>query len=153
MAPRLKVFSWSDGFHTYAVATSSRPKALAAWGVEQDLFKSGLAHELTSGADYDAAMKTPDHVVRRGEAVDVGQFTRPAPPAKKRGPTAAQRQRVASIEAELERVDADRQHEEAALAEEQRELSARAEAAAKAYDRKRADIRKRLDKAKAKLQG
>nr|WP_314435032.1 hypothetical protein [uncultured Brevundimonas sp.] len=49
MAPRLKVFRWSDGFHAYSVAVSSRPKALSAWGSGQDLFATGLAAE-TIGA-------------------------------------------------------------------------------------------------------
>ncbi len=45
MAPRLKVFEWSDGFHRFTVAAASRPKALAAWGIHQDIFASGLARE------------------------------------------------------------------------------------------------------------
>jgi hypothetical protein len=44
----LKVFSWSDGFHAFTVAASSRPKALAAWGMSRDIFKDGLAHEIQS---------------------------------------------------------------------------------------------------------
>ena len=53
MAARLKVFTWSDGFHAFTVAASSRPKALAAWGVGQDLFKSGLARQIEQGPDHD----------------------------------------------------------------------------------------------------
>ena len=45
MAARLKVFVTSDGLTDYIVAASSRPKALAAWGVNQDLFKAGAARE------------------------------------------------------------------------------------------------------------
>ena len=43
MAAKLKVFRYSDGFHAWTVAASSRPKALAAWGVKRDLFKDGSA--------------------------------------------------------------------------------------------------------------
>ncbi|MBF6603782.1 MAG: hypothetical protein ITG03_12555, partial [Sphingorhabdus sp.] len=52
MAQKLKVFAWSDGFHAFTVATSSKPKALAAWGMGQDIFKSGLAREIHDGAAY-----------------------------------------------------------------------------------------------------
>ena len=45
MAARLKVFVTSDGLTDFVVATTSKPKALAAWGSHQDLFKTGLAHE------------------------------------------------------------------------------------------------------------
>ena len=45
MAARLKTFVTSDGLTDYVVATTSRPKALEAWGSHQDLFKTGLARE------------------------------------------------------------------------------------------------------------
>jgi len=151
MAPRLKVFSWSDGFHAYTVATGSRPKALAAWGVQQDLFKSGLAHELTSGADYHAALKTPGQVVRRGEAVDEGELTRSAPPASRKGPTKAQRERVTRLEAELESLDVERQKEEAALERDRQALDDRAAAQEQAYKSSRETIRKKLQTARAAL--
>ncbi len=56
----------SDGFHAYTVATTSRAKALAAWGVTRDLFKDRDAAELTTGADYDTALAQPGETVRRG---------------------------------------------------------------------------------------
>ncbi len=79
MARRLKVFSWSDGFHSWTVATGSRPKALAAWGSEQDLFKSGLAHEITEGPEHAAALADPETVIRTGVAIDPGAIERIAP--------------------------------------------------------------------------
>lgn len=48
MAARLKLFEWSDGFHTFTVAASSRPKALVAWGSGQDLFATGLPRKSTT---------------------------------------------------------------------------------------------------------
>lgn len=48
MAQKLKVFTWSDGFHAHTVAVSSRPKALAAWGVSQDIFKSASPARFTT---------------------------------------------------------------------------------------------------------
>jgi hypothetical protein len=85
MAPRLKVFAWSDGFHTFTVAASSRPKALEAWGASQDLFKSGLASEVDEGPEREAALATPGEVIRSNVAVDPGQVEK----APRRTETAA----------------------------------------------------------------
>lgn len=102
MAPRLKVFSWSDGFHSWTVATSSRPKALDAWAVEQDLFKSGLAHEITDGPEREAALAEPGTVIRTGVAIDPG----PMKPQKP-DPGQARRRKAKSQAAEIQtRIDA-----------------------------------------------
>ena len=66
MAPRLKVFEWSDGFHRFTVAASSRSKALAAWGIQQDIFASGLAREAVETEDEAAARARPGTVIERG---------------------------------------------------------------------------------------
>jgi hypothetical protein len=63
MARKLKVFSWSDGLHDYAVATTSRAKAREAWDVGRDLFKDGTAKEIDGGAAYDAAVAAPETAV------------------------------------------------------------------------------------------
>ena len=76
MAARLKVFTWSDGFHAFTVAASSRPKALEAWGSRQDLFATGLASELSGGPDYEAALAAPGEVIQRGQAIDVGKIAK-----------------------------------------------------------------------------
>ncbi|MDB5475835.1 MAG: hypothetical protein JWP49_1346 [Phenylobacterium sp.] len=65
MAPRLKVFTTSDGLTDYVVAASSKPKALAAWGSHQDLFKTGLAHETDDPELVKAATAKPGEVLRR----------------------------------------------------------------------------------------
>ena len=65
MAARLKVFVTSDGLTDYVVAASSKPKALAAWGSHQDLFKTGLAHETDDAALVTAAPAQPGDVLRR----------------------------------------------------------------------------------------
>ncbi|RZJ19721.1 MAG: hypothetical protein EON91_00390 [Brevundimonas sp.] len=75
------MFQWSDGFHAFTVAASSRPKALAAWGVSQDLFATGLATEITRGPDFKAALESPQTVIARGLSVDVGR-TRTKPVAR-----------------------------------------------------------------------
>lgn len=95
MAPRLEVFQWSDGFHAFTVAASSRPKALAAWGVGQDLFATGLAHEIVDGPDRQAALERPGDVIERGLTVDVGQ----AAHRRQSSPDAEARKRLAAAEA------------------------------------------------------
>ena len=76
MAAKLKVFTWSDGFHAFTVATTSRPKALEAWGSRQDLFASGLASSLAEGPDYEAALVSPGQVIERGLTVDIGKISK-----------------------------------------------------------------------------
>lgn len=65
MAARLKVFVTSDGLTDYVVAVSSRAKALAAWGVRQDVFKEGQARETDEPALVEAALAQPGEVLRR----------------------------------------------------------------------------------------
>lgn len=103
MASRLKVFSWSNGFHAFTVATPSRAKALAAWGIEQDIFKDGLAREIDHGPDHDAALASPGEVIQRGEAIDVGEVTKARAPSKPK--ISASRKRVETLESDLEALD------------------------------------------------
>ena len=118
MAAKLKVFTWSDGFHAFTVAASSRPKALAAWGVDQDLFKTGLAHEVDEGADRDAALASPGAVISRGLSVDVGKAeTRKPKPQDDKA-----RARLKALEADLESLDAEQAEQVQALDERQAAL-------------------------------
>lgn len=117
MAKRLKVFTWSDGFHAFTVAVSSRPKALEAWGSKQDLFATGLASELSGGPDYEAALAAPGQVIERGLAIDVGKISKAARPKKAAGPSKARRARIERLEAELETLDAEHQQAMADLAD------------------------------------
>ena len=64
MARKLKVFCYTDGFHSWTVAAPSRAKALEAWGVKRDLFKDGSAREIDVGPDKAAAF-------RRQQALDM----------------------------------------------------------------------------------
>ncbi len=160
MAPRLKVFSWSDGFHAFTVAASSRPKALAAWGMERDIFAGGLAREIKEGPDYDAALARPGEVIERGLAVDVGEVAprRKAKPKSKAegstkpaGPSKADRERVRALEAELKTLErqqgAARRELEAEAARVARALDSLSSRQRKARDR----LRERLEKASAAL--
>ncbi|WP_122465425.1 hypothetical protein [Brevundimonas lutea] len=113
MPARLKVFTWSDGFHAFTVAASSRPKALEAWGVEQDLFKTGLAKEITSGEGHDAALAAPGDVIETGLAVDIGKTGKAEKPAAKslKSDKAVRKREVERLEAKRDTLDA--RHSEA----------------------------------------
>jgi hypothetical protein len=56
---KLKVFQATFGFHDSVVAVSSRPKALEAWGVRQDLFAEGMAKEADDPKAVAAALAQP----------------------------------------------------------------------------------------------
>jgi hypothetical protein len=107
VAPRLKVFVTSDGLTDYVVATSSRAKALAAWGVRQDLFKEGLAHETDDPALVMAAVAQPGEVLRKaaGTRGELAKLKAPKK-AKPAGPSKAALKKVADLEARLSALDA-----------------------------------------------
>lgn len=137
MAARLKVFTWSDGFHAFTVAVSSRPKALEAWGSKQDLFKTGLASELSGGPDYDAALRTPGEVVQRGLAIDVGNI-RNEPSSKKTGHSnKAKKARIDKLETDLAALDSDHDNDLGLLDEEASRLGARRAALVEDHETRR----------------
>jgi hypothetical protein len=107
VAARLKVFVTSDGLTDYVVAVSSRAKALAAWGVRQDVFKEGAAHETDDPALVKAALAQPGEVLRRpaGTRGDLAKL-KPAKRAEPKGPTKAQLKKVADLQARLAELDA-----------------------------------------------
>ena len=121
MAPRLKVFVTSDGLTDYVVAASSKPKALAAWGSHQDLFKTGLAHETDDPELVKAATAKPGEVLRRaasglpgalGEIAKLKPAKRRAPPraaapAEPPGPSKAVLKRIGELERKLASLDAE----------------------------------------------
>lgn len=111
MASRLKVFVTSDGLTDYVVAASSKPKALAAWGSHQDLFKTGLAHETDDAALVKAATAQPGEVLRRAAGTRATLASvKPSRPARRSpaGPSKAALKKVADAEAKL--ADADAAH-------------------------------------------
>ncbi|CAN5300072.1 hypothetical protein BH10PSE2_BH10PSE2_19470 [soil metagenome] len=133
---KLKVFTWSDGFHAFTVATTSRPKALQAWGISANIFASGLASQITTGPDHDAALASPGEVIQRGQAIDLGKISKapkaepkPAKPEPaKPDPDATDRARrdaVAAAQAERKALKADLAALDARQAEERADLHAR----------------------------
>ncbi|MBT9469618.1 MAG: hypothetical protein V4514_04715 [Pseudomonadota bacterium] len=100
MAQRLKVFVTSDGLTDYVVATSSKAKALSAWGAHQDLFKTGGAHESDDPALVAMTAASPGVVLRRPADSKAALATAPKR-AKPKGPSKAALQKVARLEQEL----------------------------------------------------
>ena len=146
---KLKVFTWSDGFHAYTVATTSRAKALAAWGVTRDLFKDGDASELSAGVDRDAALAQPGETIRRGLSVDVGKVS---PVKRPKTPSRTDLARVAKLERELAdltaghrtavaELDERRARLEREAAELDRDFRGRSAAASKALEAARRKLR------------
>jgi hypothetical protein len=137
MAAKLKVFITSDGLTDYVVAATSRPKALAAWGSHQDLFKTGIAHETDEPALATAARAQPGEVLRRpaGSRAALAKLkVAKRPPEKPKGPSKAQLRKVADLEAKLAAADEARTR---ALAD---------------MDAQRAALEARHEKARAKLE-
>lgn len=132
MAARLKVFVTSDGLTDYVVATTSRAKALDAWGSHQDLFKVGLARETDDPALVEAAASRPGQVLKRAagsratlERLKPAKAHKPAKPA---GPSPAALKEVADLEAKLAAAAVDHERERAALDARHASVRARLEA-------------------------
>lgn len=138
MAARLKVFVTSDGLTDYVVAVSSRAKALAAWGVRQDVFKEGAARETDDPALVKAALAKPGEVLRkpagtRGQVAKLKPARRPEP----KGPTKAQLKKVADLQARLAELDAAHEQAVAAIAKEEAALAHSRQALNDRYVRRR----------------
>jgi len=156
MARKLKVFCYSDGFHSWTVAAPSRAKALEAWGVKRDLFRDGSAREIQIGPDREAALAAPGELIERGLSVDIGEVARKtAPKAKpkpeKPKPDAKARARVEALEVELKALDETQAEETAGLEAEREALERRAAALAKRQAKAREALKAKLKAARAKL--
>ena len=155
MARKLKVFRYSDGFHSWTVAAPSRAKALEAWGVKRDLFKDGSATEIDGGEDYEAALAAPGELIERGLSVDIGKVERTTAPKAKAKPAsdARARAKVEALEAELAALDEAQAEETAALEVEREALETRAAGVAKRQAKARDALKTKLKAARAKLSG
>lgn len=154
MAPRLKVFVTSDGLTDFVVATSSKAKALAAWGVHQDLFKTGAARETDDPGLVEAALAQAGQVLRRpaGSREALAKLKAPNARKAKKGPSPAALKRVADLEARLGSLEQTHDAACAEIAAARQELNAREALEARNYaaqrDKLEADIakaRKALD--------
>ncbi|VXB63747.1 hypothetical protein [Brevundimonas sp. G8] len=148
MAPKLKVFTWSDGFHAFTVAASSRPKALDAWGSKQDLFATGLASQLSDGPDYEAALASPGDVITRGLAIDVGKIGK-ARPKKAVGVSETKRAKIETLQAALAELDETHQSALADLDARQAALETERRRVETDHERSRTALAAELKKARA----
>jgi hypothetical protein len=130
MPPRLKVFVTSDGLTDYVVATTSKAKALAAWGVRQDVFKEGLARQTDDPALAAEAMAQPDEVLRRpaGSREALARLKSARAPSKPKGPSKAAVKKAADLEKRLADLDAAHASAVTQLARERAELERRSQA-------------------------
>ena len=152
MAPRLKVFVTSDGLTDYVVATTSKAKALAAWGFSQDVFKEGHAHETDDPALVKAATAKPGEVLRRpaGTRGELAKL-KPAKPAKPKGQSPAQLRKVADLERELAGLTAQRDADLARLDREAGALAKRRQAVEAKAEAQRSCLEAQLTKARAAI--
>jgi len=142
---RLKVFVTSDGLTDYVVATGSRPKALDAWGVRQDLFKEGQARETDDPALTEAALARPGEVLRRPTGVG-GKLARLKAPAKSKptGPDKDALRKIAKLEKKLAELEATHGRALADLDAQISRLQARREKLAQTQARALDELRARL---------
>jgi hypothetical protein len=147
---KLKVFITSDGLTDYVVATTSRAKALAAWGVHQDLFKQGAAREVDDPALIEAASAQPDKVLER-RAGTAAQLKALKAAPKKKQPSKAALKKVADLEAQLAALEDHWDEQVTALEKARAELDRRAEREQAAHEAARAKLAARLEKVKAAL--
>jgi hypothetical protein len=152
MAPRLKVFVTSDGLTDYVVAASSKAKALAAWGVRQDVFKEGAAHETDDPALVKAALAQPGEVLRRaaGTREKLAKL-KPARAAKPAGPSKARLRKVAALEKQLADLDAGHDKAAAAMERAKADLDRQEEALHARHETQRAKLDAALSAARQAL--
>lgn len=153
MAAKLKVFVTSDGLTDYVVATTSRPKALAAWGVHQDLFKQGAARETEEPALVKAATAQPDEVLQRpaGSAPAKLKSLKAKAPPKRKEPSKAALRKVADLEAQLEDIEDRWAGQMASLEAARAELDRREQREQAAYEAERSGLSERLERAREAL--
>jgi uncharacterized coiled-coil protein SlyX len=146
---KLKVFITSDGLTDYVVATTSKAKALAAWGVHQDLFKDGAARETDDPALVTAATAQPDEVLQRKAGASAQlKAIKAAPAPKKKGPSPAALRSVADLDARMAALE-DRWAEQAAALDKARaELDAREAREQAAHEAERAKLAGKLASAR-----
>ncbi|HJV41877.1 hypothetical protein [Caulobacter sp.] len=143
MARAPKVFTWSDGFHRYTVAATSRAKALEAWETDRDLFKEGVAQEAPETPDAKAALAAPGAVIRRAEGGLKSAVDKLPKPKPRRADAAAEtkrKQTLAKAEAALAAAQDEHRDALAELERRRRDLEAEAGALSVSWTRRRAKL-------------
>ncbi|MDQ0465458.1 hypothetical protein QO010_003245 [Caulobacter ginsengisoli] len=150
---KLKVFQASFGFHDSVVATTSRPKALEAWGVRQDLFAEGMAREADDPDAIKAALAQPGAPLLRPIG-DKGAFKAEAgAPKLPKGETAKRpapdRARLTTAEKALSALAEEEKTLARDFAERRKALVAEEMAAREDWQAREAQARDALEKARA----
>lgn len=143
MARAPKVFTWSDGFHRYTVAATSRARALAAWETDRDLFKEGVAAEAPDAPDAKAALAAPGAVIRRAESglkSAVDKLPRPQPRKGADDAEKKRKQALAEAEAALAAAEDEQRDAQGQIERRRRELEAEAGALSASWTRRRAKL-------------
>lgn len=137
MVGKLKVFVTSDGFTDYVVATTSRPKALEAWGAHQDLFKTGGAREVTDPALVAEATAQPGQVLRRSAGTDEVLKTLPKKKAtaKPKAPSKAALRKIETLKLRRAELELAHEHELQDIASAREALDRREEQAQQRFER------------------
>jgi hypothetical protein len=152
MARAPKIFTWSDGFHRYTVAATSRAKALAAWETDRDLFKEGVAQEITEGPDITAALAAPGAVIRRAEGgLKAAVEKMPRPAAPKPPSRATVKRDLEKAQAALDKLDREQEQAEEALETRRRELEDEADDLRDAHEERRAPLAREVSRLEAEL--
>jgi hypothetical protein len=152
MARALKTFCYSDGFHSWTVAASSRAKALEAFGVKRDLFKEGSATEIDGGPDRAAALAAPGELIERGLSVDIGKVSKAsAPKGRAKASNAKARAAVEALEVELADLDGVHAAETDLMDQRRRALETEAATLERAQAKARDALKARLQAARARV--
>ncbi len=153
MARAPKVFTWSDGFHRYTVAATSRAKALAAWETDRDLFKEGVAEEAPDALDAKAALAAPGAVIRRAEGglkAAVDKLPKPRPKAVDAEAETRRKKALAEAEAALEAAESEQRDAEADLERRRRALEAEATALSDSWTTRRSALTRAIGRLRAR---
>ena len=164
---RLKVFQASLGFFESVVAVPSRPAALEAWGVRQNLFAEGMATIATDQAAVEAALAHPGEPLRRPIGSSdrfvlepdglpnvphaIRRSTRPAVPRSTDAETSRRtpdRSALDRAEAALRAIDEARKADEADFSRRRQALDEAEARAQRAYVKARRAARDTLDAAR-----
>ena len=146
MAREPKVFTWSDGFHRYTVAATSRAKALAAWDMDRDLFKEGVAEEVSGSPDAKAALTAPGAVIRRAEGglpAEVAKLPK-ANPKKADKAEAERKRKLVEAKGALEAAEAKQREAEADLVRRRQDLDAEAAALSETWTKRRSRLERAI---------
>lgn len=153
MARKPRVFTWSDGFHRYVVAATSRAGALEAWGFDRDLFREGAAQEIQDGPGHDRALASPGEVIEIDVSSGVEAASREARPKTAKAPDAAGRRKLEALREKLAAQDAEAQAEEDAFEARRQALEEERVKAAQAREKARKKLTAEIAALRAKLAG